>query len=498
MTGSDSGWLLAGLGIYLAAVLAIGIVTWRRMRTLDDFVLGGRRLSPFAAALSERASGESAWFLLGLPGAAYALGFREFWSVIGIAFGVFLSWALLARLLNHEARRLGALTIPDFFEAKFRDDSRVLRIVSMIIILFFYTAYVGAQFVGAGKILDATFGPGMQGLADAIAFGPWAPTATEAGMILGALVVVFYTFMGGFLAVVWTDVAQGLLMMVVAVVLPIVGVFHLGGPVAFVEQVGRANPDFLTMSGGETGRALVFGVVLGSVSWGLGYLGQPHLLTRYMAIRSSSEVRHGRTIAMAWVLLAYWGAAFVGLVGIGLVPGLEDPEQVMPLLAVRLLPAWFAGLAIAGGIAAMMSTADSQLLVATSALVEDLWVRLLRPRTPPERLVLLSRLATLGIAAVALGLAFRNQQLIFDWVAYAWAGLGSSFGPPLLLALRWRRTTKAGVLAGMIGGMTSTVLWQNVAALGAALDIKIASFLVSLALVVGVSLATRASGERAA
>jgi sodium/proline symporter len=209
-----------------------------------------------------------------------------------------------------------------------------------------------------------------------------------------------------------------------------------------------------------------------------------------MAIRRSEETRQGRTFAMTWVLLAYWGAAFVGLAGLGLLPGLEDPEQVMPLLAKLLLPAWLAGLAIAGAIAAMMSTADSQLLVATSALVQDIYARLVNPAAPPARLLLLSRLATVLIAAIALLLAFSNQQLIFDWVGYAWAGLGSSFGPPLVLALRWKRVTKAGVLAGMLGGMASTILWQNVAELGDALDIKIASFVISFVLVWTVSLAT--------
>ncbi|MEZ5063172.1 MAG: sodium/proline symporter [bacterium] len=467
---TDNAWLLAGLGLYLAVVLAVGFVTWRRMRTLDDFVLGGRSLSPFAAALSERASGESAWFLLGLPGAAYALGFREFWSVIGIAFGVFASWTLLSRLLNHEARRLGALTIPDFFEARFGDGTRALRVVSMVIILVFYTSYVGAQFVGAGKILNATFG---------------LDVAT--GMWIGAAVVVLYTFMGGFLAVVWTDVVQGLLMMVVAVALPLLGLAKLGGPSAFLDAVAARGPEFLTMSGGQTGRAFVFGVMLGGVSWGLGYFGQPHLLTRYMAIRSAEETRTGKTIAVSWVLLSYWGAAFIGLVGIGLLPGLEDPEQVMPLLAKTLLPAWFAGLAIAGAIAAMMSTADSQLLVATSAIVEDIYAQLVNRNASPGRLVLLSRLATLGVAGVALALAFGNQDLIFDWVAYAWAGLGSSFGPPLLLALRWRGITRNGALAGMLAGMTSTLIWQNVAALGEFLDIKIATFAISLVVTVVVS-----------
>ncbi|MDP6529013.1 MAG: sodium/proline symporter [Gemmatimonadota bacterium] len=471
MTGS--GWLLAGVGFYLAAILTVGIVTWRKMRSFDDFVLGGRKLSPFTAALSERASGESAWFLLGLPGAAYAAGFSEFWTVIGSAFGVFFSWTLLARLLNAQSRRFGALTLPDYLEARFGDTTRVLRVVSMVIILFFYTAYVGAQFVGAGKILNATFG-----------------IDASTGMILGALVVVLYTFMGGFLAVVWTDVFQGLLMMLVVVILPVMGIFELGGLTGFVDAVGAKGPEFLTMSGGQTGRALLFGVMIGSLSWGFGYLGQPHLLTRYMAIRHEDEVRQGHTVAMSWVLLSYWGAVFVGLVAIGILPDVADTEQVMPLLAMRLLPAWFAGLAIAGGIAAMMSTADSQLLVATSALVEDIYARILRPGASQRVLLLLSRGATVVIALVALLLAFRNQDLIFDWVAYAWTGLGSSFGPPLILALRWRGTTRQGVLAGMIGGMVSTVAWRNVELLQATLDLKIATFLISMALVVLVSFAT--------
>jgi sodium/proline symporter len=475
VTASGPGWILLGIGIYLVAILAVGFITARRMRSLDDFVLGGRRLSPFAAALSERASGESGWFLLGLPGIAYVSGFGQFWTVIGSSFGIFLSWTLLARLLNSESRRLGALTIPDFLESRFGDETRALRIVAMVIILFFYTSYVAFQFNAAGKLLHASFGiPHWQ------------------GMLTGAAVVLFYTFMGGFIAVVWTDIVQGLLMMVVAVALPLVGLMRLGGPSAFVDALAAANPDFLSMSGGNAGWGLVNGVMIGGLMWGLGYLGQPHLLVRYMAIRSPSEVRRGQTVAVSWVLLAYWGAAFTGLMGIGLLPGLEDREDIMPEMAKMLLPAWIAGLAIAGGIAAMMSTADSQLLVATSALIEDVYVKIFRPKVEAARLLFYSRLATILITGVALFLAFRNREFIFDSVEYAWTGLGSSFAPVLVLTLRWKRMTRAGALAGMLSGMFSTILWKNVPALHAALDIKLATFLVALALAVGVSLATGA------
>jgi sodium/proline symporter len=464
VTPPDSTWLLFGIGLYLVAILTVGFVTWRRMRSLDDFVLGGRRLSPFAAALSERASGESGWFLVGLPGAAYVTGFAEFWTVIGSSFGIFFSWLLLARLLNSESRRLGALTIPDFFEAKLGDSSGALRTIAMAIILFFYTSYVAFQFNAAGVLLEATFG-----------------LDPSRGVVIGAAVVVFYTFMGGFLAVVWTDVVQGLLMMLVAVVLPILGIVHLGGPAEFVGAIRAVGPDMLSMSGGNVGWGFVNGVMFGGLMWGLGYLGQPHLLARFMAIRKTSEVRVGGTIAVSWVLLAYWGAAFVGLVGIGVLPGIDaaDREQIMPLLAMSLLPAWLAGLAIAGGIAAMMSTADSQLLVVTSAVVEDFYVRLLRRKVDAVRLVTISRFTTVAVAGVALWLAFRNRDFIFDSVEYAWTGLGSSFGPVLLLALRWKRFSKAGAFAGMFAGMVSTIAWKNVDSLGSVLDMKLATFLIA-------------------
>ncbi len=345
----------------------------------------------------------------------------------------------------------------------------------MIVILVFYTAYVAAQMHGAGKILNATFG-----------LEPFW------GIVIGATVVVFYTLMGGFLAVAWTDVVQGLLMTAVAVILPLVGLFELGGPSALIGKLAARGPGFLTMSGGQVGYAFVFGVVVGGLSWGFGYLGQPHLLTRYMAIRRTSELRAGGSIAMGWVLLSYWGAPMIGIVGLAWFgPGLADPEQVMPLLAKALVPGWLAGLMIAGATAAMMSTADSQLLVVTSTVVEDIYVRLFRPDAPPKRLVLYSRVTTVLVSCVAFWLAvlaLHGLTLIDTMVAYAWSGLGASFGPALLFSLWWRRTTWAGALAGMLGGMTAAIVWNNVPALNDRLDIKAAAVLISAALVIAVSL----------
>jgi hypothetical protein len=269
--------------------------------------------------------------------------------------------------LRRETARLGALTLPDYFELRFGDRTRLLRIVSMIVILFFYTVYVAAQLHGAGKILHATFAVPQV----------W-------GIVIGVTVVVLYTLLGGFLAVAWTDLIQGLLMMAVAVVLPVVGLAAVGGPVALVEKLAPRGADFLTLSGGKVGAAFFFGVVVGGMSWGFGYLGQPHLLTRYMAVRRTAQLRQGSLIAMGWTLVSYWGAPMIGIVGVAVLgPDLADHEQVMPLLAKALMPGWIAGLMIAGATAAMMSTADSQLLVATSALIEDIYVR--RRRFAPVR-----------------------------------------------------------------------------------------------------------------
>lgn len=476
--------ILAGLLVYLAVMVAVGLLTYRYMNTLDDYVLGGRRLGPWLAAISERASGESAWFLLGLPGAAYGLGFTEYWSVIGIAAGILCSWTFIAIPLRRQTGRMGALTLPDYLELRFGDRTRLLRIVSMVVILFFYTAYVAAQFHGAGKILHATFG-----------------LAPFWGIVVGSVIVVFYTLMGGFLAVAMTDLIQGLLMTFVAVVLPVVGLIAIGGPGELVTRLAPRGADFLSMTGGQTGHAFFFGVVVGGLSWGFGYLGQPHLLARYMAIRTTRELPRAQLIAMGWTLVSYWGAPMIGIVGVAILgPDLADPEHVMPLLAKALVPGWIAGVMIAGATAAMMSTADSQLLVATSTLVEDVWVRLGNRKSSPRTLVVLSRLATILIAGVAFLLALSalaGSSLIDGMVAYAWTGLGASFGPPLLLALWWRRTTFAGALAGMLGGMIATVVWHGSARLGELLDIKAAAVLISAALVVLVSLVTRPpSAER--
>jgi sodium/proline symporter len=468
--------ILTGLLLYLLLVLVIGFITYRFMGSMDDFLLGGKRLGAWVLAISERASGESAWFLLGLPGLAFATGMSAYWTVIGCGIGIFLSWTLIARKLREKTGEYGALTIPDYLEERFRDGTHILRIVSTVIILVFYTVYVGAQFIGAGKVLNVTFG-----------LNPLY------GMMIGAGIVMFYTLMGGFLAVVWTDLIQGLLMVVVSIVLPIVGIIKMGGFGAFVEGLGKVNPEFLSIGGGKTGQALILGLAIGSLGIGLGYMGQPHLLVRYMAIKNPKDVRQGVLVAMIWVLLAYWGAALIGLVGVSyLGPSIvADSEQIMPKLAQTLFPGLIAGLAISGAIAAMMSTADSQLLVATSAVVEDIYRRLLKRDAEEAKLVVYSRLFTILIAVVAFILAVSAKQLIFWLVLYAWAGLGASFGPPLLLSLWWKGTTRWGALAGLIVGTLTVLIWYNVPSLKGIVYELVPAFTLSLIAVIVVSLLTK-------
>ncbi len=464
-----------GLVAYIIIMVVIGFISYRFMHSLDDFLLGGRRLGPTIIAFSERASGESAWFLLGLPGFAYAMGMLSYWTVIGCAIGIFFSWVFIAKRLRKETERYGALTIPDYLESRFNDGTRILRITSTLIILLFYFIYLGAQLIGAGKVLHATFG-----------------LQQELGVILGAFIVLLYTAFGGFIAVALTDMVQGVIMLVVSVLMPIIGIVHLGGFDVFVQKIASLDANLLSITGGKAGKELIFGIILGGLGVGLGYMGQPHLLARYMAIDSYRHVRKGVVVAMMWVLFAYWGAALIGLVGIAMFGNtLDDPEKVMPLLAMELFPPILAGFIISGAIAAMMSTADSQLLVATSSVVEDIYRKLLNRDVSQQKLLLISRLVTVVITVVALITAFFAQNLIHWLVLYAWSGLGASFGPVILLSLWWRKTTKYGALAGLLVGTLTTIVWYNVPALKNFVYELVPAFIFSMLAVVIVSLLTQ-------
>jgi len=434
--------------LYLLLIISVGVLSNKFINSQLDFLLAGRRLGPWVTAFSERASGESAWLLLGLPGAAIAVGYGEVWAVIGIISGIILSWFLIAERLRAETEQYQALTIPDYLQKKFNDTSGIIKTYSSIIIAVFFTFYVSAQFHGSGKILNTIF-----------------DIEPLYGISLSAIVIIVYTIMGGLLAVAWTDLVQGILMIGTLVILPIVGLIELSSfDVPIKELIMSANPQKSALIPSGLTAFATFSVIVGGLSWGLGYFGQPHLLIRYMAIRSVEEVKKARIIAALWAIPGISGAFLIGVVGMGYFgEGFfigKDVENVMPMLAEALLPAWLAGLLISGAVAAMMSTADSQLLVSTSAIGEDLGVRV----SKKDDKLLNSRIITILLGIFAYLVAMYSEwsgKTIFSIVSFAWSGLGSSFGPALLLALWWKGITRKGVIAGLFTGSIVTIVWGS-------------------------------------
>ena len=454
---------LIGFVVYLLVVLTVGFLAYRRTLSQRGFVLADRKLGPWVIAFSERASGESAWLLVGLPGAAVAMGFLELWTVIGCTTGILFSWTFVARRLRDEVGRTDSLTLPDYFHRRYPDAHESIRIVGALIITFFFTFYVASQFNAAGKVLDTTFGEHLAVLQGFLQTNVGVEVATtDLGMVIGTIIVLFYTAMGGFLAVAITDFVQGIIMVFTCVVLPVVAWFALGGGDTLIPAIRAQNEALLSVTGGQDGMSAAIGII-GGLSWGLGYFGLPHLLMRYMAIRDAREIRVGRTIAIWWAVPAFWGAFMIGIIGLGAYGQghFDDPERMMPFMAQTLLPGWLAGIMISGAIAAMMSTADSQLLVTTSTLSEDVYHKLMRRRSTPEQLALFSRAATLVVGVVAFVLAITSTEIVFSMVSFAWSGLSAAFGPALLLTLWWRRCSGHGVLAGMIGGTLTVVVWRQ-------------------------------------
>ena len=436
---------------YLLFLIVVGLMTIKYNKSQEDYLLAGRRLGPWVTAFSERASGESAWLLLALPGAAISVGLGEAWTVIGITVGIIASWYLIAEKLRIETEKYAALTIPGYLHKKYNDNSNIIRLFSAVIIAFFFLFYVSAQFHASGKVINTLFG-----------------LSSINGIIIGAIVIISYTLLGGFLAIAWTDLLQGILMIGTLVILPIVGIIELQNQERTIyealNQFGESNSSFTS---GKSGIAAL-SVVIGGLSWGLGYLGQPHLVIRYMAIKNPKDIKKAKLIATLWALPGILGAFFIGLVALNYFGPdffiINDVEQAMPLLAKELLPPILAGLLISGAVAAMMSTADSQLLVSTSAITEDFIHQYLGLSISNKTLLLINRITIIILGIIAFCIAIFSElsgKNIFGVVSYAWSGLGSSFGPVLVLSLWWPKTTRKGVIAGLLVGFFSTIIWAN-------------------------------------
>lgn len=474
MIGNNVGVTVTFL-IYIVLMLAIGYIAYKRTTNLSDYILGGRSLGPLPSALSAGASDMSGWLLLGLPGYAYAAGYEAIWIAVGLLAGTWLNWLFVAKRLRTYSFAAGdSLTLPSFFENRFNDTSRVLRVISAFFILLFFLFYTSSGLVAGGKLFETVF-----------------QLDYEIAVIVGAVAVVSYTFFGGFLAVVWTDVIQGLLMFAALLLVPIMAITADGGWSATQMAMEAKNPEFLNAFTGTDGTALGAMAILSLLGWGLGYFGQPHILARFQAIRSEADVPTARRIAVLWSAFGLFGALLVGFAAIGYFDtALEDGEKAFILLVDALFHPIIAGILLAAILAAIMSTADSQLLVSSSALAEDFYKALFRRDASQSELVWVGRFAVVGIAVVATALAFDPDSKVLTLVSYAWAGFGAAFGPALILSLYWKRMTKMGAVAGIVVGGATVVIWGNMS--GGILDLYeiIPGFLFATIAIVGVSLAT--------
>jgi SSS family solute:Na+ symporter/sodium/proline symporter len=436
--------LIIAFIVYLIILVFIGVWSSRLNKNLDDFLIAGRKLGTWPVAISAQASDMSGWLVLALPGRAFMYGVSAIWTAISCALGTLFNWSVIAKRLRRFTGKLRALTIPDFLEDRYKDDTHSIRAIATVIIAVFMVAYVSAQLVASGKILSETFGWGY-----------------HSALILGFAIITFYTLMGGFFAVAWTDVFQGMLIVIILVVLPIVGIIKLGGLGSIFSTIGQVDYNAISPTYGYGGILFIL-FAFASMAWFFGYPGQPHVLTRYMAIKSEKKIWNSTLIGMVWVIISLWGAVLIGIVGLAMFKGIPDPEKIMPMLATSLLPEWIAGIVIAAIVAAIMSTADSQLLVATSSVVEDVYYKLVNPKANQKKLLFLSRVFVLLLSVIAFIFAIPGEDsAIYFLVAFAWGGLAASFGPLIILSLWWKRTTKWGAIAGMISGMVTVFIWDK-------------------------------------
>lgn len=435
--------VLFSLALYFIGMMAIGYYAYKK--STDDvsgYMLGGRNLHPAVASLSAGASDMSGWMLMGLPGALYVTGLADAWIAIGLMVGAYFNYLLVApRLRIYTEHADDAVTIPDYLEQRFEDRSHSLRVLSSVVIIIFFTLYTSAGLVAGGKLFETSFG-----------------MSYEIGLVVTASVVVAYTLFGGFLAVSLTDFVQGCIMFVALVLVPIVALFELGGPTATISILESHDVNYLNLFNNFT----VLGVI-SSLAWGLGYFGQPHIIVRFMAIRSLPEVKTARHIGMSWMLITVIGAILTGLVGFAYVKEtsvvLEDPETIFILLSEVLFHPLITGFLLAAILAAVMSTISSQLLVSSSSLTEDFYKMFVRKDASQKELVLIGRLAVLGVSIVAIFLAMDRSSNILSLVSNAWAGFGSTFGPIILLSLYWRNFNRRGALSALVAGSVTVLLW---------------------------------------
>ncbi len=500
--GSNTIQILIAMVLYMAAVIAIGIVYARRAnKSSENYFLGGRSLGPWVTAMSAEASDMSGWLLMGLPGVAYWCGLADAaWTAIGLAIGTYLNWLIVSkRLRRYSVRANNSITLPDFFSNRFREKNKVIMTLAALFILIFFTVYAASCFVTCGKLFAQLFG---------------APYI--AMMIVGAIFVLLYTILGGFLAESASDFMQGIVMIIALVVIVTIGTVSAGGFGAiiensknipgFLEFFGMANPT--TVDGVQQvvdgaplfGDKLDYGLltICSMMAWGLGYFGMPQVLLRFMAIRDEKELKPSRRIAMVWVVISLGVAVFIGLMGRTLFPvehlTKSASESIFITLSTSSLPALLAGFVMAGILAATISSSDSYLLIAASAVAKNIFHGVVRKKATDKQVMWVTRITLLVIAMIAIVIALDENSVIFDIVSFAWSGFGATFGPLMLFSLFWKRTTRAGAIAGMVSGAGMVFLWKLVISkLGGVFAIYelLPAFIFSAICIVVVSLLTK-------
>lgn len=442
-----SGYIVFSIVVYMGICLTLGFLAWRRTQNLADFILGGRSLGSWVTALSAQATDMSGWLLMGLPGLAYASGFDAVWMALGLTVGTWANWRFVAKPLRSRTEELqNSLTLPDYFEHRFKDNSHLLRSIAALLILVFFVFYTSSGFVAAGKFFQTLFDLPYV----------WA-------MFWGSIVMLTYTFFGGFLAVSWSDVLQGSLMFVALLIVAVMGVTLSGGVGETFAAIEARNAALLDPWVGSSEALGVIGIA-SLLAWGLGYAGQPHILARFMAIRSTDQLLTARRVAMGWVIIVLAATITVGLAGtVVLQPPLggADVEKVFILMATTFLHPIFAGICLSGILAAVMSTASAQLLVASSAFAQDIYKGLIRSKAAGKELLWVGRGTVLTISLLAFSLALDPESTVLELVAWAWAGFGAAFGPVVVLSLYWPKMTRNGALAGMIVGGVTVMLWKQ-------------------------------------
>ncbi|MBQ4831746.1 sodium/proline symporter PutP [Pseudoalteromonas sp. MMG010] len=471
--------MIISLSLYFIVMLGIGLYAYKQSTSdVSGYMLGGRSLSPGVAALSAGASDMSGWILMGLPGAMFVTGFSSTWIAVGLILGAWLNYLLVApRLRVYTEKANDSITIPDYFANRFNDKSNILRVVSALVIIIFFTLYTSSGVVAGGKLFESSFG-----------------LSYELGLYITTGVVVLYTLFGGFLAVSLTDFVQGCIMFVALILVPAVTYSLLDEPLQ--STLHSVNPDMLNWIG--AGSVLS---IISAMAWGVGYFGQPHIIVRFMSVRSVKDMPMARRIGMSWMIIAALGAVATGLCGAAYAYENEivvnDPETIFLVLSELLFHPLIAGFLLAAILAAIMSTISSQLLVSSSSLTEDFYKTFLRKEATDKELVAVGRISVAAVALCAIYLAYDRDSSILDLVSNAWAGFGAAFGPLVLFSLYWKRMTFLGALSGMLVGACTVLIWiyaplaQNGASLSSVIYEIVPGFILSSIAIVGVSLVTK-------